>query len=181
MSQRLSLSDRITFFLTVGYYHFQALLLIYLAIFYLLLPFDRSNPVAMSSLMSSATLILLITFLPSITFFLRSKRIVHWPSAAACWGCTYGSQDFVVFSAIIRCMLGIGMSWVPTNVPDTRPVSLSFAREVAFSILLVVIASLTRPAVLLLPTTVLFAGKFFVTPWLDRCVFQGSREASGAV
>jgi hypothetical protein len=176
MSPVLSLSDKITFFLTVGYYHFQALLLIYLTIFYLLLPFDRSNPVAMSSLMTSAGLIMLITFLPSISFFLKAKRIANWPSAAACWGYTYGSQDFVVVAAIFRCLIGGRMSWVPTNVPDAKPVVFSFARELVFSILIVVVAAFMRPSMLALPTSLLFVGKFLITPWLDRWLFQRTSD-----
>lgn len=180
-SARLTLYEKLTFFLTVGYYHFQALLLIYLAIFYLLLPFDSTNAVAASSLLRSAGLILLITYLPSISFFLRSKRIANWPSAATCWGFTYGSQDMVIGSAIIRCLFGRQMAWIPTNGVQEKSQPQTFALEQILAFLILAIAILKRPTLLVLPTTVLFAGKFLITPYLDRLFFNGSPTRSRGI
>ena len=173
----LTVSEKVSFFLTVGYYHFQSLLLLYLTIFYLVLPFEHSRPIAMRSLLMSASLILLLTFFPSITYFARNGTIKDWPQTAACWGLTYGSQDFIIVKAIIRCLLRKTMPWVPTNRQDNTPSASSFAYEVCFGLLILAVALARRPVLLILPTTALFAGKFLLTPWLDKWIFKEKTPA----
>jgi hypothetical protein len=171
-SRRLSLAEKATFALTVSYYHFQALLLLYLCLFYLVLPFAGPWMGGTGSLLVSASLILTLTFLPSITYYLRGGRLRHWPRAAAYWGFTYGSQDFTVVGAIARCVLRCGMDWVPTNASASVRARSRTLLEPIFGLLILAIAIIQHPALLLLPTTVLFVGKFLITPWLNAWFFQ---------
>ncbi len=171
-SNRLAFSEKVTFFLTVGYYHFQALLLVYLAMFYIVLPFDPTFLGAVGPLLVSAGLILFLTFLPSITYFLRGKQFWKWPATAACWGLTYGSQDLLIAAAIIRRLVGRRLVWVPTNASTSFGKRSLYTLEVSLGLMILAVAAVKRPALLLLPTTVLFAGKFLVTPWLNWWIFE---------
>ena len=171
-SPRFSLAEKGTFFLTVSYYHFQLLLLLYLAIFYLLLPFDDRAMGGMSHVMVSAWLILLLTFFPSISYFAQAGRLRHWPKTVIYWGFTYGSQDFVMLEAVWRCLWRKQLAWVPTNTGLAVRGTVHFFPELCFGSLVVVVALLQHPALLLLPTTILFVGKFLVAPFLERGVFR---------
>jgi len=177
LTPSLSAGEKATFFLTVGYYHFQSLLLLYLTLFYLVLPIHDPMMGGTASLLVSAALILLLTFIPSVTYFLRAGRLRSWPAHAAVWGLTYGSQDFVILSAIVRCLFRRPLSWAPTNAAvsprDVRGVAL----EICFGASILVIAALQHPALLLLPTTGLFAGKFLVASRLNSWMWRPEIEA----
>ena len=180
-SGRLAMTEKASFFLTVAYYHFQVLLLIYLTIFYLVLPFETSRPIAMNSLVISGGLILALTFLPSMTYFARHRKLSQWPKIALVWGLTYGSQDFVILRAIVQCLRRTGLVWVPTN-KESADLGISrfpFLWEVSFGFLILAIGAWKRPVLLLLPTTALFAGKFLVTPWLDAWMFARTQTRNG--
>lgn len=170
-SRRLSPADKTTFFLTVGYYHFQLLLLAYLFIFYICLPFHAGEIGGIYNLMISAGLILFFTFMPSITYFMRNGSFGDWPKAAVCWGFTYGSQDFVMLKAVIKCLLHCHLAWSPTNGSSKGLSRVHFLPEVLFAILILAIAAIQHPALLALPTTIVFAGKFLVAPYLKTLVF----------
>jgi cellulose synthase/poly-beta-1,6-N-acetylglucosamine synthase-like glycosyltransferase len=174
-SRHLTVTEKATFFLTVAYYHFQVLLFIYLVIFYILLPFETPRPVGLRSLALCAGLILLLTFLPSITYFLQNRELRHWPKTALIWGLTYGSQDFVIVRAVIQCLRGRTLVWTPTNRDSSDASQGFFAWEVVFGILILTVGAWRRPALLILPTTALFAGKFLITPWLDAWVFGNTK------
>jgi membrane glycosyltransferase len=170
-SRRLSPADKMTFFLTVGYYHFQLLLLAYLFIFYICLPFHAGEMGGVVNLMVSAGLILFFTFFPSITYFVRKGRFGDWPKAAVYWGFTYGSQDFVVLRAVLKCLLNSHLAWSPTNGSSRGLRPFHFLPELLFAIFILAIAATQHPALLVLPTTILFAGKFLVAPYLNTHVF----------
>lgn len=173
-NKRIGFLEKTTFFLTVSYYHFQILLLLYLTIFYLLLPFSDSEMGGISNLMVSACLILLITFMPSISYFKGKRVLPIWPYVAAYWGIVYGSQDFVMLRAIFCYILGKKVPWIPTNVRSKTPNILYFIPELLFGGLIIVVAVLQNPSLLLLPTTLLFAGKFLISPFLNKIVFERS-------
>jgi cellulose synthase/poly-beta-1,6-N-acetylglucosamine synthase-like glycosyltransferase len=175
-SPSIRLNEKITFFLTVGYYHFQLLLLLYLGLFYLLLPFDRSVGINKVNLAISAVMILLFTFVPSISYFARGGRLRKWPKTAILWGLTYGSQDWVILSGVWQSLTGIRMWWTPTNTGTQKPTMRSLVPEVLAGVLIVVGALSQSFVVLLLPTTMLFAGKFLMAPFLDRLVFDSKRS-----
>lgn len=156
----IGLSEKLTFFLTVSYYHFQVLLLAYLCLFYLVLPFEDYGVGNTGQLLISAGLILILTFVPSISFFIRTKRLNMWPRVALLWGLTYGSQDFVMLGAISQCVTGAELAWVPTNLPHECRRSLQYLPELFFGLLILAVPAVRHPALLLLPTTVIFAGKF---------------------
>jgi len=170
-SKKLNVLEKTTFFLTVGYYHFQILLLFYLCIFYILLPFKDSEMGGTLNLMISAGLILLFTFLPSITYFNREKNFSEWPIAGIYWGFTYGSQDFIMLKAVILCLFNKKLEWIPTNMKIEGLKVIRFLPELIFGTLIVVIALLQHKSLLILPTTILFVGKFLITPVLNKIVF----------
>jgi cellulose synthase/poly-beta-1,6-N-acetylglucosamine synthase-like glycosyltransferase len=173
-SRQLSPAEKMTFFLTVGYYHFQLLLLVYLFIFYICLPFDAGERGSVVNLMISAGLILFFTFMPSITYFMRNGNLSVWPKSVVYWGLTYGSQDFVMFKAALKCLLHSHLAWTPTNSISKRELSIHYLPEVLFAICILTIAVTQHPALLILPTTILFAGKFLVAPSLNTLVFGKS-------
>lgn len=170
-ARRLSPADKMTFFLTVGYYHFQLLLLAYLFMFYICLPFHAGEMGGIVNLVFSAGLILFFTFMPSITYFVRNGSLRDWPKAAVYWGFTYGSQDFVMLRAVLKCLLHYPLAWSPTNGPFTGPRLAHFLPEVLFAIFMLAIAATQHPVLLVLPTTMLFAGKFLVAPYLNTIIF----------
>jgi cellulose synthase/poly-beta-1,6-N-acetylglucosamine synthase-like glycosyltransferase len=160
-STKLTLADKVTFFLTVGYYHFQLLLLIYLIIFYLFLPFYDPVMGGTLSVMFSACLILFFTFLPSITYFARNKILLEWPLVAALWGFTYGSQDFVMLEAVSRCVFRSAVIWTPTNGNIEKFKTVHFLPDIVFGILILIIA-ITKP-----PRSFLQGNSWFHPSWIS--------------
>lgn len=176
-SRRLSPADKMTFFLTVGYYHFQIFLLAYLFIFYICLPFHTGELGGINHLIVSAGLILFFTFIPSITYFARNGSLADWPKKAVYWGFTYGSQDFVMLRATLKCLLHRQLGWSPTNGSSRGLGPAHFIPEVLFAVFILAIAAIQHPTLLVLPTTILFAGKFLVAPYLNTLVFgDASRD-----
>ena len=176
-SNRLSAIDKATFFLTVGYYHFQLFLLVYLFIFYICLPFQYPKMGGVSNLILSAGLILFFTFMPSITYFARNNIFSLWPRHVVYWGFTYGSQDFVILGAMIKCLFRRKLGWLPTNGVSARLSTTYFLPEILFGTLIIAVAGIQNPILLSLPTTILFAGKFLAAPYLNNLVFNDNAGA----
>jgi hypothetical protein len=179
-SSRLSPGDKVSFFLSVGYYHFQLLLLAYLTIFYIYLPFHDPEMGGVVQLMFSAGLILFFTFMPSITYFMRNNIFTAWPRAAVYWGFTYGSQDFVILRAFIKCLFRRRLGWSPTNSSSAQLQPAYFLPEVLFAALILAVSAAKHPALLLLPTTILFVGKFLAAPCLNTLVFNRPAGATSS-
>ena len=173
-STELGFREKITFFLTISYYHLQFCLLFYLAIFYLILPFYDSDMGGIVNLFVSSGLILLLTFLPSITYFIYNKKSKAWFNTICLWGFTYGSQDFVVAKAIFNCFLGNNNVWIPTNQKSETNSSSAYFIETIFGILIVTVALINNPWLLILPTTILFSGKFFFSFWANKLIFEAN-------
>jgi cellulose synthase/poly-beta-1,6-N-acetylglucosamine synthase-like glycosyltransferase len=174
-SQRLHWGAKATFFLTVSFYHLQVAFLIYIFLFYLVWPLWRGCPATDWRLLVAAGLLLLFTFFPSIVYYARQGQLGKWPGSALCWGVVYGSQDFVMFSAVMGCLFTHrAPAWVPTNVHGNsagRGIGgLMF--EVVFGVAIVLVVAWRCPILLTFPTTWLFAGKFFFTPWFEKLVFK---------
>jgi cellulose synthase/poly-beta-1,6-N-acetylglucosamine synthase-like glycosyltransferase len=170
-SRGLSPADKMSFFLSVGYYHFQLLLLAYLIIFYIFLPLHNAEMGGCVNMIASAGLILFFTFMPSITYFIRNDCFAAWPKAALYWGFTYGSQDFVMLRAVVKCLFRSHLGWSPTNSSSAGLRPAHFLPEVLFAILILIIAAIQNFTLLLLPTTILFTGKFLVAPYLNTVIF----------
>lgn len=172
ISKRLSPGDKMTFLLSVGYYHFQLLLLVYLIIFYICLPFHDAGMGGSLRLVFSAGMILFFTFIPSITYFARNHDLLKWLRVALYWGFTYGSQDFVMLGAVLKCLLRRHLGWSPTNSPHVPFGSVHFLPELFFACLILLVCSLQQVTLLFLPTTILFVGKFLATPFLNALTFE---------
>ncbi len=177
-SNRLSPIDKVSFFLSVGYYHLQLLLLAYLTIFYIFLPFHDPKMGGTLHLMFSAGLILFFTFIPSIIYFARNRNFAAWPRSVLYWGFTYGSQDFVMLRALIRCLFRRHLGWLPTNSASARPRPDHFFPEVLFGALILAVSGAQHSTLLLLPTTILFAGKFLAAPYLNNWVFDNTNSVT---
>jgi cellulose synthase/poly-beta-1,6-N-acetylglucosamine synthase-like glycosyltransferase len=57
--------EKLTFFLTIGYYHFQILMLLYLILIYIILPFDTQNTENVTDIIIASGIILALTLVPS--------------------------------------------------------------------------------------------------------------------
>lgn len=171
-SKEVNFNEKITFFLTVGYYPLQTLLFVYLFIFYLFLPFNQKIQTNWIALWIYALLILNFTFLPSAIYFLKNKKVRDWLKVAPLWGLIYGSQDFVVTNAFLSCIIRPDKQrlWEPTNsslsVDKKKHIFSLF--EVVFGISILLIPALKNPTLIILPTTILFFAKFTCIPLLHK-------------
>lgn len=172
ISDKLFFFEKLSFFLTVGYYHFQILLFFYLIIFYILFPLMNQPIGGTLNLLFSSGLILFFTFFPSITYFAQHYKFSDWLKIGIIWSFTYGSQDILMLKAIIKCLVRYKLKWIPTNGSLENLRIFHYCPEVLFGILIISIASLKNPILLLLPTTLLFAGKFLISPFLNKWVFS---------
>ena len=169
---RLTVAERTTFLLTVSYYHFQVAMLLYLTLVCCVIPFDPSQSTEVRSQLAAALIILLITFVPSVSFFRSMQAIRQWPRAALSWGLTYGSQDLVCIRAIYRCLRSVPLRWVPTNRADSVADRSIFLPELLLGAVLLVVPAWLAPQLLLLPTTLLFSVKYLAAPLLDTYAFD---------
>lgn len=177
-SRDLSFAEKTTFALTVGFYQLQTMLLLYLGICYIVLPFRESPAMTLLHVAVSAGLVLLLTFLPSLAYFARTGRLRAWAKAALWWGLTYGSLDFVTSTAIVRRLLRRRLPWVPTNASHAGLALWRVCPELCFGLAIVIVAAVQHPVALLVPSTGLFAAKFLVPPLLNRMVFRSKRDRS---
>jgi cellulose synthase/poly-beta-1,6-N-acetylglucosamine synthase-like glycosyltransferase len=173
-------NQKLCFLLTVAYYHFQAAMLMYLALFYIIFPFAPEASWRLPDIATGAFMILLLTFIPSITYYIGQGRASAWPRAALIWGFTYGSQDFEIILAIWSALWGKRLAWRPTNGSIECAQGRKFLAEYAFAAVVILIASFRHPVLLLVPTTMLFVGKFLAVHLLDRAISVYQRQTTPA-
>jgi cellulose synthase/poly-beta-1,6-N-acetylglucosamine synthase-like glycosyltransferase len=171
-SKKVSFNEKATFFLTVGFYPLQTLLLVYLFIFYWLLPFNQGIQTNLAALGVYAILILYFTFFPSFVYFLKSGKARDWLKTAPLWGLTYGSEDFVIANALLGCIIRPKRQrlWEPTNsaLEVNRKHLFVSILEVLFGISILLVPALKNPILIVLPTTILFSAKFICNPVLHK-------------
>lgn len=162
--------EKLTFLLTVGYYHFHIMLLVYILLVYAAIPLSTESFAIEDAVIPSIILVFL-TFLPSLTYFASRGEGVLWLKAACCWGLTYGSQEIVMARAVTKCLLRRSLHWNPTNGNFGAIALAGLAPELMVGAALAGIAAFYHPETLLLPTTLVFVGKFLTSPLIDRFMF----------
>ena len=76
-----------------------------------------------------------------------------------------------MLKAVIRYLIKHQLKWTPTNEATDRLQLVHFLPELLFGSLIVCVGAFQHPTLLLLPTTILFAGKFLISPYLDKLIF----------
>jgi hypothetical protein len=172
---QLSLAEKVGFFQFACFFVLQAVLLLYLAVKFVLAPLclgPQAFPLLTAAIAGAAVIVAI--FLPITAYFLKERTLARSACSMLMCGLVYGTADFCSARGVWDCLCGRKRSWVPTNQPVSRPTRSGLDLEALFGVLLLAIPMLLHPALLLLPTTPLFAGKFLFGPALavlydDRC------------
>jgi|GEM_PF-2386086 len=174
----MKLHQKFFFFIFIGFYYTQILLLAYLLVTYFIMPvfvphYDFSPLVTVIG----GSAVIVLVYLPTLAYFLASGMLSKWPRFAGTVGLVYGSTDFVSARAVVDCFLGRKRTWTPTNTVKARlnnPVSSWFESAMGFGMLAVPFVML--PQLLFWPCSYLFAMKFMLIPVL----YAGYRNAGSA-
>lgn len=167
-SNVLKLRQKFFFFIFIGFYYTQIVLLAYLSVTYILLPllipeYDFSPIFTVFG----GSLVIVLMFLPTLAYFLGNDMLLKWPGFALTVGLVYGSIDFVSARALLDCAFKRKRTWVPTNtVRSGRPFHLTSYLESMMGFCILAIPYVRLPHLLYLPCTYLFALKFIAIPAL---------------
>lgn len=176
LSRALTLAEKLTFLLTVNYYNLQVLLLVYFIAWFTTLLFPGSS-LSCRSAFVGGSLIMVITFAPSLAYLAAERKLGEWPRAALVWALTYGSQDLVILKAVARCLFGRPLDWVPTN-SRVRLGSFDALLEFWLATALVGVTASLLSAGLALAAAVALGGKFLIAPLLNRWIFHSCPKGS---
>jgi glycosyl transferase family 2 len=194
LDRRLSRSQKIGLLEFVGFYSVQVLLIAYLALTALALPWlPGAPPVGPLALMAGGLVVLTAIFLPAFAYFARRRELSgSWPFALVC-AVVYGSVAFGSARGLIDGVLGRRRRWIPTNVavhgagaPAARtrvPVATWF--EAGFGLLIFLVPALEAPWILWQPSLYLFSAVFLLAPFTamlyvpDRPVVARSPAPAG--
>jgi GT2 family glycosyltransferase len=166
-----SFAEKLSFFQFAGFYCLQSILLAYLCLVLLVVPFDglvAFAPALFPSLITGAVLVGLV-YAPLLSFYLKTPetRRSGWLTTLALCGLVYGGTDFSVFRGVTDAIRRKRRAWIPTNgVPATAVDGTLFA-EAAFGVSLLIVPIIYLPELLYLPCWFLFAGKFLFGPALS--------------
>ena len=167
-SNVLKLHQKFFFFIFIGFYYTQIVLLAYLSVTYILLPllipeYDFSPIFTIFG----GSLVIVLMFLPTLAYFLGNDMLLKWPGFALTVGLVYGSIDFVSARALLDCAFKRKRTWVPTNtVRSGRSFQLTSYLESMMGFCILAIPYVRLPHLLYLPCTYLFALKFIAIPAL---------------
>jgi cellulose synthase/poly-beta-1,6-N-acetylglucosamine synthase-like glycosyltransferase len=167
-SNVLKLRQKFFFFIFIGFYYTQILLLAYLAVTYFLMPllipeYDFSPIFTVFG----GTLVIFLMYLPTLAYFLGNDMLRRWPGFAITVGLVYGSIDFVAARGVIDCFLNKKRTWTPTNTVRSGPLNpFSSWLESAVGFGILAIPFVMLPHLLYLPCSYLFALKFLFIPAL---------------
>lgn len=167
-SRVLRLRQKFFFFIFIGFYYTQILLLAYLAVTYFLLPlliprYDFSPIFTVFG----GTLVIFLMYFPTLAYYVGNDMFLKWPAFAISVGLVYGSIDFVSARAVVDCFFRRERTWVPTNTVKSglsNPVTSWLESAVGFGMLAIPFVML--PHLLYLPCSYLFALKFLFIPTL---------------
>ena len=167
-SRVLKLNQKFFFFIFIGFYYTQIVLLAYLLVTYILLPllipeYDFSPIFTVFG----GSLVIVLMFLPTLAYFLDNDMLLKWPGFGLTVGLVYGSIDFVSARALLACAFKRKRTWVPTNtVRSGGSFHLTSYLESLMGFCILAIPFLRLPHLLYLPCTYLFALKFIAIPAL---------------
>jgi cellulose synthase/poly-beta-1,6-N-acetylglucosamine synthase-like glycosyltransferase len=168
-TRRLSLAEKASFLQFAGFYALQSSLLLYLAIAFVLTPWlmpSSGHVTDLPLMLISGTVVVLLIFLPVLAYVLKERGGWRWIGSLLMFGLVYGGTDFSVARGVLDGLLGRRRTWTPTNVSGSRRSQLSLVAEAAFGMLLLFGPLAKLPALLYLPCSYLFAGKFLFAPAL---------------
>jgi hypothetical protein len=169
-SRVLSPSQKLGFFEFASFYGLQLLLIAYLVLGWLVMPWlwhEQEAPRGMQ--LASNFVVLSAIFLPALVYHHKRARFADaWPFAWIC-ALVYGSVAFVASAGVIWGLLGRPVRWVPTNLRRSKFawVDARLLVEFAFGLALFVVPALFQPALLAQPTTYLFVCVFLLAPLVD--------------
>jgi len=165
LDKRLTLQQKLGFFLFCGFYLTQAAILAYVAIVLLILP------VAWGESWEAAGWALVVgTFFPITIFFpvlayLRTegRHLPFWPTLGVC-AATYGSTDWWTLRGLLGGFGAREMPWVPTNnVANTSRQACDWT-HFCCGVAALAVPWTFQPELLLFPITWLFAAKLIFVP-----------------
>lgn len=164
-SRRLRIAEKLAFFQFAGFYVGQTILLGYLALTFLVAPFVFGGyPFDVGLGVIAGTVILLVIFLPSVSYLLKSRRLRGSVRALVLCGLIYGATDFSCARGVLDALRRRKRQWIPSNAPIAIRKSRAPAAEACFGLALLSVPLLTMPAVLYMPCSYLFVGKFLFGP-----------------
>jgi cellulose synthase/poly-beta-1,6-N-acetylglucosamine synthase-like glycosyltransferase len=181
-SNVLKLRQKFFFFIFIGFYYTQIVLLAYLSVTYILLPllipeYDFSPIFTVFG----GSLVILLMFLPTLAYFLGNDMLLKWPGFGLTVGMVYGSIDFVSARALLACAFKRKRMWVPTNtVRSGGSFHLSSYLESLMGFSILAIPFVRLPHLLYLPCTYLFALKFIAIPVLHLVYREKERVLTNA-
>ncbi len=168
-TNKLSLAEKWGFFQLSFFYVFQTVLLFYLFLTFLVLPYllGRHEYNVYTSFISGL-LIALFIFLPMIVYGIKDKNVKNIFRLTGLCGIVYGSTDFVSVRGVFDHLQRKKVSWIPTNYnPSGKGIIPLFAGvEFLFGVALIIVPLMRAPQFLTMPTTYLFALKFLSIPFL---------------
>jgi 1,2-diacylglycerol 3-beta-glucosyltransferase len=164
-SRKLRFAEKLAFFQFSGFYVGQTILLGYLALTFLVAPFvlaryDFDVPLGVVA----GTVILLVIFLPSFSYLLKSRRLRGSGRSLLLCGLIYGATDFSCAHGVLDAVRRRKRQWIPSNAPTAIRGHRTLVGEACFGLALLSVPLLTVPAVLYMPCSYLFVGKFLFGP-----------------
>jgi hypothetical protein len=144
-------------------------LLVYLIFAFIIGPFllPSSGVVDVPASAIGGSIVVLLVYLPVLAYVLKEGRDGAWFAALLLCGLVYGGTDFSVARGVWDGVCGRTRRWTPTNADARERRTVSLFAEAAFGVMLLAGPLLTLPAVLYLPCSYLFAGKFLFGPALS--------------
>ena len=169
-SSRFTLAEKISFLQFGGFYALQAVLVVYLMFAFVIGPFLLlgSDVVDVPGSVIAGGIVVLLVYLPVLAYVIKEGCCDSaWFAALLLCGLVYGGTDFSVARGVWDGAWGRTRRWTPTNAKARERRTATLFAEAAFGVMLLAGPLMTLPAVLYLPCSYLFAGKFLFGPALS--------------
>ena len=183
VAPQFSFAEKLSFFQFAGFYCLQSLLLAYLCLVLLAVPFGALGgfvPALIPSLIVGTVLVGLV-YAPLLSFFVKvpTSRRPGWLTTLAVCGLVYGGTDFSVLRGVIDAIRRKPRAWVPTNGVAATAVDATLMGEAAFGLSLLLVPIIYLPELLYFPCWFVFGGKFLFGPALSL-VYRDDPDAAVA-
>ena len=143
----------------------QTVLLLYLAVTFLIVPLCLYvYPMSLAASLIVGSLIIALIYLPTLVYFLKERRLTECFGSLLACGLVYGATDFSCARGVWDCLWNREKEWIPTNSKSQEDGNMGLLPEAFYGALLLSIPALSFPALLYLPCSYLFAGKFLFGP-----------------
>ena len=175
-TNKLSMAEKWGFFQLSFFYVFQLILLFYLFLAYLLLPYlTEKYEFSLLSSFVSGFLISTFIFLPLLVFGLKENLWKGLGKLTLLCGIVYGSTDLISAKGVWDHLRKKSVTWVPTNYNPVKSNAIPLVSYIEFlyGLALLAVPFWKAPQLLIMPTTYLFAIKFLSSPFLFFSYKQG--------